>query len=49
MKQKIVKNEELTIIKNVSDAPKKIEKLNNDKKLNETSNQDFGNLFMGKS
>jgi hypothetical protein len=49
MKQKIVKTEELTIIKNVSDAPKKIERPNTDKKITESSNENFGNLFMGKS
>ena len=49
MKHQIVKNDDLKIIKNVSDAPKKIEKSNTDKKITETSNQNFGNLFMGKS
>jgi hypothetical protein len=49
MKQIIEKTEDLTILKNVSDAPKKIERSNTDKKLTEASNDNFGNLFLGKS
>lgn len=51
LKKNVAKNEELTINKNVQGSASKISEKtsSNSKKITETANENFGNLFLGKS